>query len=452
MEGKFWNEQVETMSRDELRDVQWTRLKKQMRYIYYNSDFYREQFREVGAHPDDIKSIDDFRTLPIFLDKERDRLTQEKTIQGQSHPFGEYLCSSPKHVRALHTTSGTTGMPVFEAFSAHDIEVQNEVLSRSFWRMGWRPGDYVIHGVGLSMWLAGLMTMRAIQSFGAVGIPAGAEAGTERFLQFAKLTNPDHMCSFPSFVEHLARKAPEVADYDVKSLGLKTIMCGGEPGAGVPETRKKIEEAYGARLYDCTGGNWGLWGVSCDAPSYQGIHLAGEDYCLIDLVDPETKQPVDLSGPVVQGEWVLTALEWESGPAFRYAYGDIVQLMNEPCECGMPGMRMRYIGRADDLLIVKSVNVYPMAIKAVIDGFVPRVTSEMRIILKQKPPKVEPPLEMKVEYGLEVGENEREALKKEIEAAVSARLRIRPNVELVPPNSLERDPAKKLKLVEKQYE
>ena len=451
MEGKFWNEAVETMSRDELRHVQWTRLKKQMRYVYYNSTLYRETFRKAGAHPDDVKGIDDFRALPVFLDKEKDRLTQEKTRAEQGHPFGEYLCSSPKHVRALHTTSGTTGLPVFEAFSAKDIEVQNEVLSRSFWRMGWRPGDYVIHGVGLSMWLAGLMTLRAIQSFGAVGIPAGAEAGTERFLQFAELTHPDHMCSFPSFVEHLARKAPEVAGYEVKALGLKTIMCGGEPGAGVPETRKKIEEAYGARLYDCTGGNWGLWGVSCDASTYQGIHLAGEDYCLIDLVDPGTKEPVDMSGKVVEGEWVLTALEWESAPAFRYAYGDIVQLMNEPCECGLPGMRMRYIGRADDLLIVKSVNVYPMAIKAVVDGFVPRVTSEMRIILTQQPPKVEPPLQMKVEYGAEVGENEREDLKKELENTISAKLRIRADVQLVPPNSLERDPAKKLKLVEKQY-
>jgi len=451
MERRFWNEAVETMSRDELRSLQWQRLKKEMRYIYYNSSFYRQTFKDIGAHPDDIKSIDDFTRLPIFLDKEKDRLTQEKTREQEGHPFGEYLCTSPKNVRAMHTTSGTTGVPVFEGFTEHDISVQNEVLSRGFWRIGIRPGDFVLHGFGLSMWLGGMMPLRALQSFGALGIPVGAEAGTEKFLQFAKLTKPKHMIAIPSFTEYLIRKAPEVAGFDVKELGLETIMCAGEPGAGIPETRKKIQEAFGARLYDSTGGIWGLWGVSCDAPTYQGIHLVGEDYFLIDLVDPETKKPVDMSGRMATGEWVFTALEWEAAPAFRYAYGDIIELINEPCDCGMPGMRMRYLGRADDLLIVKGVNVYPMAIKAVIDSFVPRVTSEMRIVLETKPPKVEPPLKMKVEYGSEVTGEEIGALKTQLENAISSRLRVRPAIEMVPPNSLEREPAKKLQLVEKKY-
>lgn len=451
MERRFWNEPVETMSREELREVQWQRLRKQIRYVYYNSSFYREAFKEAGAHPDDIRGIDDFRKLPIFLDKEKDRLTQEKTREQEGHPFGEYLCTSPKNVRAMHTTSGTTGIPVFEGFTEHDISVQNEVLSRGFWRMGVRPGDFVLHGFGLSMWLGGIVPLRALQSFGALGIPVGAESGTERFLQFAKLTKPKHMIAIPSFVEYVIRKAPEVGGFDVKELGIETIMCAGEPGAGIPETRHKIQEAFGARLYDSTGGIWGLWGVSCDAPTYQGIHLMGEDYLFIDLVDPETKKPVDISGRVVTGEWVFTALEWEAAPAFRYTYGDIIELINEPCDCGMPGTRMRYLGRADDLLIIKGVNVYPMAIKAVIDSFVPRVTSEMRIFLETKPPKVEPPLKMKAEYGPGVTENELDALKKELEVAISNRLRVRPEIELVPPNTLVRDPAKKLQLIEKKY-
>ncbi|EFK09282.1 conserved hypothetical protein [delta proteobacterium NaphS2] len=451
MESRFWNEPVETMSREELRDLQWQRLQKQMRYVYYNSNFYRKTFRDAGAHPDDVKSIDDFRRLPIFLDKEKDRLTQEKTREDEGHPFGEYLCTSTRNVRAMHTTSGTTGLPVFEGFTEHDINVQNEVLSRAFWRMGMRPGDFVLHGFGLSMWLAGLMPLRALQSFGALGIPLGAEAGTERFLQFAKLTSPKHMIGIPSFVEHLIRKAPEVGGFEMRDLGLETIMCAGEPGAGIPETRKRIQDATGARLYDSTGGLWGLWGVSCDAPTYQGIHLVGEDYCFIDLVDPETKEPVDMSGPTATGEWVVTALEWEAAPAFRYAYGDIVELVNEPCECGLPGTRVRYAGRADDLLIVKGVNVYPMAIKTVIDSFVPKVTSEMRIVLTTKPPKVEPPLQMKVEYGPDIAEADLGSLKSELEAAISRRLRVRPAIELVPPNTLKRDPTKKLKLVESKY-
>jgi phenylacetate-CoA ligase len=101
------------MPREELRDLQWKRLKKQMHYIYYNSAFYRQTFRSAGAHPEDINSIEDFRALPIFLDKEKDRLTQEKSRQELGHPLGEYLCTNIKNVRAIHTTSGTTGLPVF---------------------------------------------------------------------------------------------------------------------------------------------------------------------------------------------------------------------------------------------------------------------------------------------------------------------------------------------------
>jgi len=451
VERRFWNEAIETLPREELRELQWKKLRKQMRYIYYHSAFYRQQFQALGIHPDGIKDIEEFRQLPTFLDKERDRLTQERTRQEQGHPFGEYLCTPLQNVRAISTTSGTTGMPVFEAFTEHDINVQNEVGARAFWREGVRPGDGVIHGFGLSMWLAGISPLRCLQYMGALGIPVGAEGGTERFLQFAQLTRPKHMMATPSFAEYLIRKAPELAGIEVRELGLKTIHGAAEPGAGIPETRKKIQDAYGAKLYDCTGGIWGLFGISCDVEPYQGMHMVGEDYLFMDLVDPETKKPVDMSGPRATGEWVLTALEWEAAPAFRYASADIIEVINEPCVCGMPGLRMRYLGRADDLLIVKGVNVYPIAIKGVIDGFYPRVTSEMRIVLDERPPRVVPPLKITIEHGPDVMERDLDGLKTEIEEAVSARLKIRPAVTLVPPNTLPKDPTKKAKLIEKRY-
>jgi phenylacetate-CoA ligase len=451
VERRFWNEAIETMPREELKELQWKKLRKQMRYIYYHSPFYRDQFRTLGLHPDEIKDIEAFRQLPPFLNKEKDRLSQEKTRKEQGHPWGEYLCTDHRNVRAIHTTSGTTGIPVFEAFTAHDINVQNEVLARAFWRQGVRPGDRAIHGFGLSMWLAGLSPLRALENMGALGIPVGAEGGAERFLQFALLTKPKHMLVTPSFAEHLIKKAPEIVGIEVRELGIETIQGAAEPGAGIPETRKKIQDAYGAKLYDATGGIWGLFGVSCDAEPYQGMHLVGEDYFFMDLVDQETKKPVDMSGPTATGEWVLTGLEWEAAPAFRYASADIIEIMNEPCICGTPGMRMRYLGRADDLLIVKGVNVYPAAIKGVVDAFYPRVTSEMKIILDEPPPRVVPPLKMRVEYGPNVPTEEIDSLKAEIEQAVSTRLRIRPAIEMVPPNSLEKDPTKKAKLIEKRY-
>jgi phenylacetate-CoA ligase len=144
-------------------------------------------------------------------------------------------------------------------------------------------------------------------------------------------------------------------------------------------------------------------------------------------------------------------LEWEATPAFRYGYGDIIELNEEPCVCGMPGMRMRYLGRADDLLIVKGVNIFPAAVKGVVDSFVPRVTGEMRIVLTTPPPRVVPPLKMKVEHGPDISQEDLGQLKQEMEQALSTRLRVRPNIEFVAPNSLLRDPSKKVKLIEKNY-
>lgn len=452
MERKFWNEAAETMHRDELEELQWKKLKKQMRYIYDSSSYFKRRFDDIAIHPDDIKDMEAFRGLPIFMNKLMDRETQERTREKEGHPFGEYLCVSPKEVRAVHSTSGTTGQPVFEAFSRHDIQVQNEVLARSFWRAGLRPGDYVLHVTGLSMWLAGIVPLRAYEYMGMAGIPIGAESGVSRVLDFAKLIKAKGMFCIPSFADYMIRKAPEIAGVEARELGVQIIIAVGEPGAGIPETRKRLMDGFDARVFDSTGGIWGFGGISCDQDEYQGIHLVCEDYHYLDIVDPETKKPIDMSGGGGIGELVHTALEWEAAPSFRYALGDIIELTTEPCSCGLPGMRMRFKGRADDLVIVKGVNVFPAAIKGVVDSFIPRVTGEMRIVLNAPPPRVEPPLRMKVEYGLDVEGEALEELRKELENTISERLRVHPAIDLVPPNTLPKDPSKKAKLIEKNYE
>ena len=451
MERAFWNPEAETMSREQLRDLQWKRLQKQMHYIYEHSSYYENKFREAGVHPKDIKDLDDFRQLPVFMNKQSDRETQEVSRKEKGHPFGEYLCVSPKDVRAIHSTSGTTGQPVFEAFTNHDIVVQNEILSRTFWRAGLRPGDYVLHVPGLSMWLAGIVPMRAYEYMGLAGIPVGAESGVARVLDFAKLVKAKGMFCIPSFAEYMIRKSPEVAQMEAKELGIEVIIAVGEPGAGIPETRKRLMDGFGAKIFDSTGGIWGFGAISCDSDEYQGMHLVCEDYHFLDIVDPETKKPVDMSSGIGTGEMVHTALEWEACPSFRYALGDIIELNTTPCSCGLPGMRMKYKGRVDDLLIVKGVNVFPGAIKGIVDSFAPRVTGEMRIVLNGPPPKVDPPMKMKVEFDQHVQAGELGQLKRELEDAISAKLRIRPDIDLVPSNSLEKDPSKKAKLIEKNY-
>lgn len=452
MERKFWNEAAETMPRDEVKELQWKKLKKQMRYIYDSSPYFKTRFNDIGIQPDDVKDMETFRGLPIFMNKLMDRETQERTREKEGHPFGEYLCVSPKDVCAIHSTSGTTGQPVFEAFSKHDIQVQNEVLARTYWRAGLRPGDYVLHVTGLSMWLAGIVPLRAYEYMGMAGIPIGAESGVSRVLEFAKLIRAKGMFCIPSFADYMIRKAPEIAGVEASELGVQIIIAVGEPGAGIPETRKRLMDGFNAQVFDSTGGIWGFGGISCDSDDYQGIHLVCEDYHYLDIVDPVTKKPIDMSAGGGVGELVHTALEWEAAPSFRYALGDIIELTTEPCSCGLPGMRMRFKGRADDLVIVKGVNVFPAAIKGVVDSFIPRVTGEMRIVLNTPPPRVEPPLLMKVEHGPELYGDALEELREELESMISERLRVRPAIELVPPNSLPKDPSKKAKLIEKSYE
>lgn len=451
MDKMYWNEAAETMPREELRKLQWTKLQKQMDYIYANSSYFKNKFDEIGATPQDIRSIEEFRQLPIFMDKIKDRQSQEISREKLGHPFGEYLCTSPKNVRAIHSTSGTTGLPVIEAFSKKDIAVQNEVAARGFWRTGLRPGDYVLHVTGLSMWLAGMVPMRNYEHMGLAGIPVGAESGVARVIEFAKLIKAKAMFCIPSFAEYIIRKAPEVAGVTARELGIETIIAVGEPGAGIPATRKKLMDSFGAKVFDKTGGIWGFVAVSCDCPDYHGMHLVCEDYHFLDIVDPDTKKPVDLSGGRGMGEMVHTALEWEACPSFRYGMGDMIELITEPCSCGLPGMRMKYKGRVDDLLIVKGVNVFPAAIKGVVDSFRPKVSGEMRIVLTSKPPKVTPPMQMKVEYSPEMTPEQADELAKTMEAEISAKLRVRPKIEMVPTNSLKRDPAKKVNYFEKKY-
>jgi phenylacetate-CoA ligase len=263
-------------------------------------------------------------------------------------------------------------------------------------------------------------------------------------------TKPTTLLCTPSYAEYLIEKAPKVLNKDVRQLGIKKIICAGEPGAGLPEVRKKIREAYGGKIFDSSGVPFGIFNISCDCDEYHGLHAVCEDYHLMhDIVDPETKKPIEWKEGAI-GERIATSLEWEAAPPFRYTFGDIIQIFMGECECGVKGLRIKYVGRIDDMLIIKGINVFPSAIRNVINSFIPKVTGAFKIILDNPPPRVIPPLKMKVEHGQGITENEVEVLKTEIEEKMSNILRFRPSIEFVPPESLERT-AGKVKLFEKRY-
>jgi len=222
-------------------------------------------------------------------------------------------------------------------------------------------------------------------------------------------------------------------------------MCGGEPGAGLPEVRRGIEEAYGGRLYDYTGVIHTFHGLSCDAPD-SGMHFLSEDYCVLELLDPETKSPIAARDGAV-GEMVYTELDIEGTPLMRYALGDVIRISDKPCSCGWRGLSFKILGRADDMLIVKGVNVYPAAIRSVVAGFAPRTTGQMRIVLDRPGHKVVPPLRVMVEHAAGLEEPQMDALVRELRGAIRDKLKVTPAIELVPPETLARS-SHKTRLVE----
>jgi phenylacetate-CoA ligase len=286
---------------------------------------------------------------------------------------------------------------------------------------------------------------------GVRAIPVGSEGGTERMLKMAELLKPKAMLGTPATAEYLIEQCPKVLGKPVGELGIKIILCAGAPGAGLPEVRKRIESAYGCKLYDSTGGGWGLHHVSCDASEYSGMHVACEDYAIwYDLVDPGTGKPVELVDGAI-GHGLVTSFDHEAAPAFKYAMGDLLQIYTETCACGVPGVRFKMLSRVDDMLILKGINVYPAAVKNVVASFIPRVTGEIRILLAEPGPKVEPPLKIRVEWGL-VNQQDLSGLKKEIEEKLSKQLRCRADIEWVAPETLERATGltAKGKLIEKE--
>lgn len=442
---RVWNPNVELLSRDELQALQWRRLGAQLAYNYAKSPFYRRRFDQFGLKPEDIRTWDDFRRLPT-MNKHDHREAQEESIQRFGHPFGMLACASPEEFIILNATSGTTGTPTLYTVTEHDLKILNELQARKFWRIGLRPGDRVLHGYSLSMFVGGIPLVEAVKSYGACAVPVGAEVGSRRILDFAQLVRPRMLVCTPSYAEYLAERAPEIVGRPVRDLGIELLMCGGEPGAGLAEVRRRVETAYGAKLYDAIGATHTFHGIACDSPEYQGMHLVSEDYCVLELLNPETKAVVELQDGAV-GEMAFTYLDFQGTPFLRYALGDILQVFTSPCECGWPGLRFKILGRSDDMLIVKGVNVYPAALRNVVVGFAPRTTGQMRVVLDRPGHLITPPLRLVVEHGPDVQGGAVPALKAALETMMHEKLKVRPEVQLVTPGTLERT-SHKTKLIE----
>jgi phenylacetate-CoA ligase len=328
-------------------------LSEQLDYLAATSPFYAKRLHGV-----DVRGPEDLPRLPFT--------TKEELREGQrtDPPFGPHLCAPPERVVRMHVTSGTTGDPVAVGFTQRDHELNSALGGEAFRIAGVRPDDVIAHCLNYALYAGGIADHMALEASGATVVPVGT-GQSRRLLELIPRLGITAIFGTLSYPSYLAARARE-AGVDPRELGLRHIVTAGEPGAGLAAVRDEIESAWGATVVDTFGMSdvWSTMGGACGEG--EGLHLTTGGHAVMELVDPDSGDPVELEDGAT-GELVWTHLRREASPLLRYRSRDLAQVWVSPCECGRAGPRIRIDGRRDDMLRVQAVNVYPQAIGAILD-------------------------------------------------------------------------------------
>lgn len=428
LDDRYWNPDMETAATSELTKMQATKLKRQLRYVQNRSPFYRRKFEEAGFDATRVRDVDDLSCAP-FTHKEELRLSQV-----EHPPLGEHAAADMREVIRVHSSTGTTGRPSYVGLTRRDRDAWTEVVSRVYWCEGLRPSDVLVHGFGLGFFVGGLPLKDAVENIGATFVPIGAGSSHLLVNSIENLGGTVLTCT-PSYAQYLTEFVRDRFGMEPKHLGLRRLMLGAEPGGGIPAVRRKISDDYGAFVTEGLG-NADLIGVfagSCDEAD--GMHFLAPDHMILEVIDPVTEGVLEWEDGV-EGELVATHVDRECCPLVRFRTRDRIRVGMEPCGCGRTGPRWTCVGRTDDMLIVRGVNVWPSAVSEVVGELAPRTTGAVQILLGAPGPNVEPPLRMQAEYGPEA--TDLDALKRETEGLLRERLVVDCDVELLPPGTLPR--------------
>ena len=409
----------------------------QLAYLLEHSDFYREKLAAAGfATAAAAGGLADIAALPL-TDKREIRATCTP-----QEPIGTHLCAAPSEIVRIYSTSGTTGAPSYIPLTAGDVENWVAGSARSYGAAGIAAGRWIVSTYNAGPFVAGA-ALAAFERLGLCHIPVGT-GNTELLMRAVELLRPVAVVLTPSYAAYLVEWAQE-RDFDLRGSSVERVLVAGEPGGGEPAFRALLERGWGARVTEAMGiGDVGpsLWG---ECERQDGMHLGARGFVHAELIDPESGAPVAVEDGAT-GELVLTHLRHRAAPLLRFLTRDHVHVRTSPCGCGRTGPRIRCIGRTDDMLIVRGVNVFPSAIREVVSGFEPDVSGNVLV----KPPlpgvKQEPPLPVSVELARGVPADP--ALADAIRARVRDVLVVQTRVELVPWQSLRRSEYKS-KLVER---
>jgi phenylacetate-CoA ligase len=399
----------------------------QLVYLFERSAFYREKLTSAGfASAAAAGGLEDISQLPL-TDKSELRATS-----GTAAPIGAHLCATPSEIVRIYSTSGTTGTPSYVPLTAGDLD--NWVLgsARSYAASGVVVGQRIVSTYNAGPFVAGA-ALAAFDRIGLCHIPVGT-GNTERLVRAVEQLAPEAVVLTPSYAAHLVEWAAE-RDVDLHASSVQRVLVAGEPGGGEPAFRAKLEAGWGAKVTEAMGiGDIGvsLWG---ECEEQDGMHLGARGFVHAELIDPETGGALELEDGAT-GELVLTHLRHRAAPLLRFRTRDHVEVRTTPCACGRTGPRVRCIGRTDDMLIVRGVNVFPAAVREVVSGFAPDVSGHVVVRPQAPGSNQEPPLPVTVELAR--GARPEEALADAIRERLRAVLVVQTQVELVPWGSLRR--------------
>ncbi len=430
----YWNPSIERMNLKDLDDIQNRKLKALVFYAYEYSPFYRRKFKEIGLNPWDFNGLKDLQKLPF---------TTKKDLR-DNYPFGMFAVPLSQIVR-FHASSGTTGKPTVVGYTKNDIDVWVECLCRGLTSCSVTSEDIIQVSYGYGLFTGGLGFHYAVERLGASVIPSGA-GNTRRQIELMKDLHATVICCTPSYILYMSEVAKEMGIDIKEDTRLRMGIFGAEPWS--EETRRRIENKTGITAYDVYGTSELGGPLFTECVEKQGIHVWADHY-LIEIVDPETGE---ILSEGEKGELVVTTLSKEALPLIRWRTGDITWMESDKCACGRTHPRiMRIVGRTDDMIIVRGINVFPSQIEHVLMQ-IQELGEHYVIILDRKPDgldemtiQVELSDKVKIDRTTDILE-----LESRVEELLKEYLNVRAKVEIVNPGTLQRFEGKAKRVIDRR--
>lgn len=427
MNTEYWEKSIETLPRQELEKLQLERIKSTLT-VASNAPYYKDQFQKHNISPDAIRCLDDFRKLPFTT----------KADMRANYPFGLLAGNLDDAVR-IHSSSGTTGNPTVIIHSQHDLNSWANLVARCLYMVGLRKKDVFQNSSGYGMFTGGLGFQYGAERLGALTVPAAA-GNSKRQIKFITDFKTTALHAIPSYAIRLAEVFQEEG-IDPTESSLKTLIIGAEPHTD--EQRRKIERMLGVKAYNCFGmTEMNGPGVAFECLEQNGMHI-WEDCYLVEIIDPETLQPLP-DGEI--GELVLTTLDRNMMPLIRYRTRDLTRIIPGECPCGRTHRRIdRIKGRSDDMFIIKGVNIFPMQIEKILVQF-PELGSNYLITLETLHNQDEIIVEVELNELSTDNYIELENTRKEIVRRLKDEILVTPKVKLVKKGSLPQSEGKAVRV------